>query len=61
MTACMPAPAKSSAAARSRLTSVRPTRPDPRPAMPDERLWKTDKARAFEAGVRWFLAVSRAA
>lgn len=31
------------------------------PPKPDERLWKADEARAFEAGVRWFLAVSRAA
>ncbi len=31
------------------------------PAKPDRRLWKSDKAKAFEAGVRWFLAVSRAA
>ena len=30
-------------------------------AKPDWQLWKTDKAKAFEAGVRWFLAVSRAA
>lgn len=29
------------------------------PPKPDKRLWETDKARAFEAGVRWFLAVSR--
>jgi hypothetical protein len=32
-----------------------------RPAMPDSQLWKTDKARAFDAGVEWFLAVSRSA
>ena len=31
------------------------------PAKPDKDLWKTDRARAFEAGVRWFLAVSRSA
>jgi len=31
------------------------------PPRPDRRLWKTDKAGAFEAAVRWFLAVSRAA
>ena len=31
------------------------------PAKPDRQLWKTDNARAFEAGVRWFLAMSRAA
>jgi hypothetical protein len=31
------------------------------PAKPDRQLWKTDRAKAFEAGVRWFLAVSRAA
>ena len=59
MTACMPAPAKSSTAART--SYVRPIRPEPQPAMPDKQLWKTDAARAFEAGIRWFLAVSRAA
>jgi hypothetical protein len=31
------------------------------PARPDRRLWKTDADKAFEAGVRWFLAVSRSA
>ena len=31
------------------------------PPKPDKQLWKTDKVRAFEAGVQWFLAVSRAA
>jgi hypothetical protein len=31
------------------------------PPKPDKQLWKTDKARAFEAGVQWFLAVSRSA
>lgn len=31
------------------------------PTKPDQQLWKTDNAKAFEAGVRWFLAVSRAA
>jgi hypothetical protein len=30
-------------------------------APPDRQLWETDKVRAFEAGVQWFLAVSRAA
>jgi hypothetical protein len=29
------------------------------PLKPDRRLWETDKERAFEAGVRWFLALSR--
>jgi len=28
------------------------------PPRPDKQLWKADKAGAFEAGVRWFLAVS---
>jgi len=28
------------------------------PPKPDKQLWVTDKARAFEAGVRWFLAGS---
>jgi hypothetical protein len=36
-------------------------RSDRLPPKPDERLWGTDEARAFEAGVRWFLAVSRSA
>ena len=31
------------------------------PAVPERRLWEADEARAFEAGVRWFLAVSRRA
>jgi hypothetical protein len=39
-------------------STVRPKTPA-RPEKPDPRLWKTDKAKAFEAGVRWFLAVSR--
>jgi hypothetical protein len=46
---------------------VRPTRrseksaPNGLPAKPDRQLRKTDEAEAFGAGVRWFLAVSRAA
>ncbi len=53
------------------MTAATLTRPNARPirksekaappAKPDRQLWKTDKAKAFEAGVRWFLAVSRAA
>jgi hypothetical protein len=35
--------------------------PEVLPAKPDRQLWKTDEASAFEVGVRWFLAVSRAA
>ena len=31
------------------------------PEPPDRRLWEPDSTRAFEDGVRWFLAVSRAA
>lgn len=31
------------------------------PAKPDKQLWETDKDKAFAAGVRWFLAVSRTA
>jgi hypothetical protein len=31
------------------------------PTQPGQPLWNSDKAKAFEAGVRWFLAVSRAA
>jgi hypothetical protein len=34
---------------------------DVTPAQPDKQLWKTDEKRAFEAGVQWFLAVSRTA
>lgn len=59
MTACKPAPA-----ARLSRPSPAPaweTRRKQRPELPDRQLWKTDNARAFEAGVRWFLAVSRAA
>ena len=41
--------------------ATRPIRSEGSPAKPDERLWKTDKDEAFEAGVRWFLAVSRVA
>ena len=37
----------------------RPARTEALPPKPDPRWWKADKARAFEAGVRWFLAVSR--
>jgi hypothetical protein len=29
------------------------------PPKPDKRLWVMDQALAFEAGVRWFLAMSR--
>jgi hypothetical protein len=53
---------------RMPASSVRPHTPSPVPvrieavpAKPDRRLWKSDNERAFEAGVRWFLAVSRAA
>jgi hypothetical protein len=31
------------------------------PAKPDKQLWETDEDKAFEAGVKWFLAVSRTA
>jgi hypothetical protein len=31
------------------------------PRKPDQQLWKTDEERAFEAGLQWFLAVSRTA
>jgi hypothetical protein len=41
--------------------SDRPERPADLPPRPDKRLWEADKAGAFEAGVRWFLAVSRGA
>ena len=55
------------AATLIRPTSAQPTSKQLKPARkslppkPDKQLWKTDKAQAFEAGVRWFLAVSRAA
>ena len=53
MTTCKPAPRQTRRPVRTELrTEVLPPRPD-------KSLWKTDKARAFEAGVRWFLAVSR--
>ena len=49
-------------------STARPTRPKSkpvvrqnRPSKPDAQLWKTDKDKAFEAGVQWFLAASRAA
>ena len=58
MTACNPAPARTRRPADQRAGEAGP---NALPAKPDQRLWKTDKARAFEAGVRWFLAVSRAA
>ena len=32
-----------------------------RPSAPCRQLWEQDAERAFEAGVQWFLAVSRAA
>jgi len=57
MTACKPAPAKTS----RREGTHRKDRREVRPEKPDRRLWEADKARAFEAGVQWFLAVSRAA
>jgi hypothetical protein len=57
MTACKPAPARK---ATRRVRRERP-RVEPLPPRPDRRLWGADRARAFEAGVRWFLAVSRAA
>ena len=58
MTTCKPVPA---AKTSRRIGSDRQDRQEVRPAVPDSQIWKTDKARAFEAGVRWFLAVSRIA
>ena len=55
MTACQPAPKTSTTKPRSRASAHQE-----RPAMPDKQLWKTDKTRAFEIGVQWFLALSRA-
>ena len=49
-------PTRTNARRSSRARKVRVI-----PAKPDKQLWKTDKDKAFEAGVRWFLAVSRAA
>jgi hypothetical protein len=57
MTACQPTPAEARPDNQSRSEARRDSLPQP----PDRRLWKTDSARAFEAGVQWFLAVSRAA
>ncbi len=57
MNACKPAPANKVDPSKP----ARQTRTPVRPAMPDKRLWKADKALAFEAGIKWFLAVSRAA
>jgi hypothetical protein len=57
MTAFKPAP-------RTTSRPVRDDRPDRTaflPPVPDKQLWEADKTRAFEAGARWFLAVSRAA
>jgi hypothetical protein len=51
MTTCKPAPRK----------TTRPARTEAIPPKPERRLWEADAGRAFEAGVRWFLAVSRAA
>ena len=58
MTACKPAPARQTT---RRPRPARETRTEVLPPVPDKRLWETDKARAFEAGVQWFLAVSAAA
>jgi hypothetical protein len=41
--------------------SVRQTASPARPTVPCRQLWEQDAERAFEAGVQWFLAVSRAA
>ncbi|MDB5309157.1 MAG: hypothetical protein JWO38_3359 [Gemmataceae bacterium] len=40
---------------------VRPTPPEACPAMSGQQVRKSEADRAFEAGVQWFLAVSRAA
>ncbi len=53
MTTCKPAPRETTRPTRSRV--------EPLPPRPDRRLWETDRDRAFDAGVRWFLAVSRVA
>jgi hypothetical protein len=58
MTASKPAPARQTQ--RPARNDMQSRGSDPL-APPDRQLWETDKARAFEAGVRWFLAVSRAA
>ena len=57
MTTCKPAPRQTHRPAHG----DRATRTAALPPVPDRRLWETDRGRAFEAGVRWFLAVSRAA
>jgi hypothetical protein len=46
------------AATLTRPNALHP-KPPARPEKPAQQLWKTDKDKAFEAGVRWFLAVSR--
>jgi hypothetical protein len=55
MTAGKPASARET----SRPRPARETRTEVLPPMPDKQLWKADKAGGFEAGVQWFLAVSR--
>jgi hypothetical protein len=59
MTACKPAHAAK--LSHPSPAVAREPRRDARPEKPDKQLWETDRARAFEAAVRWFLAVSRAA
>jgi hypothetical protein len=48
-------------APRKRQRPARPPRAEAVPSKPGKHLWEADRARAFEAGVRWFLAVSRGA
>jgi hypothetical protein len=48
------------------LSAIRPntqsaTRQQTCPVKPDKQLWEADEDKAFEAGVQWFLAVSRKA
>jgi hypothetical protein len=45
--------------ARSTRTKCKTATRQISPAKPDKQLWKTDKDKAFEAGVQWFLSVSR--
>ncbi len=59
MTTCKPVPRTN--------TRVSPTVPalasryEEGPAKPDKQMWKTDKDRAYEASMKWFLSVSQTA
>jgi hypothetical protein len=46
-------------APRKTQRPVRSPRTEALPPRPDKDLWEADRAKAFEAAARWFLAVSR--